>query len=153
MGLRHFQFKTWYLEQSQAEKLGPVSCSGKNIGNEFKVVKRENRAGMGGPNSEDERQRLKKQVLCPEGSRAWVDDGLEGRVESLQERLEAAEVKAATTATRNKNKVQIPKRSERWRRQRNAEILCLGKRRGRQEHSLIPGWVHFARERLFRGPS
>ena len=32
------------------------------------------------PKSEEEKLKFKKQVLCPESSRAWVDCGHEGRV-------------------------------------------------------------------------
>ena len=46
-------------------------------------------------------QKFNKQVLCPEGSRSWVDCGQEGELVSLQERLEA-------TATWNKHKFGVP---------------------------------------------
>ena len=64
------------------------------------------------PKPEEERQKFKKQVLCPKGSRAWVDCGQEGEEEvvSIQERLEvaAASVKATTVATWNKSKAKVP---------------------------------------------
>ena len=58
--------------------------------------------------SEEERQKFKQRVLCPEGSRARVDGGQVGGLESLQRRLEAAAVKATTPATRDKNIFKIP---------------------------------------------
>ena len=58
--------------------------------------------------SEEMIQKFKKQVLCPEDSRSWVDCGQEGELVSLQERLEAAAIKATTTATWNKNKFGVP---------------------------------------------
>ena len=53
--------------------------------------------------SEEERQKLKKQVLCPGVlGLGWAMGRKEG-LESLQERLEgAAAVKATTTATEHK---------------------------------------------------
>ena len=68
-------------------------------GNEVKVMKR--RKGWAGwvPESEEERQKFKKQVLCPEGSRAWVDGGQEGPFRKGWR--PAAEINGTTTATRN----------------------------------------------------
>ena len=49
------------------------------------------------------RQKIKGRVLSSEGSRACVDGGQVGELESLQGSLEeAAVVKAPTTATRDK---------------------------------------------------
>ena len=47
------------------------------------------------------------QELCPEGSRAWVGDGQERGLESLQERLEEAAAVNATT-TRNRTSSRFP---------------------------------------------
>ena len=60
--------------------------------------------------SEDDRQKFQDSVLRPSGSRGWVDDGQEGGLEVLQERVEeaAAAVMASTTATSNKNKFKNP---------------------------------------------
>ena len=64
---------------------------------------------MGFPKSEEETQKFKDSVLCLEGSRAWVDSGQDGRLVSLQERLEAkAAVEATRTAGRHKNNFKIP---------------------------------------------
>ena len=59
---------------------------------------------------EDEERKFQELCLCPDGSRSWCDDDEVGGLEALQARLEGAEVeiKAATTASRNKNKFMVP---------------------------------------------
>ena len=69
---------------------------------------------------------------------------------SLQGRLEAATVKATTTASRNKKtSSRFLMRSERWRRRQNAGIgrrgKILGKRPGKQEENSMPGWELYQR--------
>ena len=62
--------------------------------------------------SEEERDKYRELVLCPNGSRDCMDDG-QGLGLALHARLEeAAQVKAKTTAPRNKNNSRV-RREER----------------------------------------
>ena len=107
MVLGDLQSTTWYLNKTKLRiwyHHFPVVVE--TDGKELRVKKGTEWI----PKSEDERHKFQKLALCPTGSRGWVEDGQEGGLEVLQERLEGAvaSVEATTTATKNKNECKIP---------------------------------------------
>ena len=96
-------------------------------GKELKVKKA--KKGWAGwiPQTENDRQKFQELVHCPAGSCEWMNDCGEGGLEVSQARLEgaAAEVKATTTANRNKNKFKIPNEI----REMAAAAQCRGSRK------------------------
>ena len=99
MGLRDLQSRTWSLNKTRMRTWDHFPVVVKIDGRELRVKK--GKKGWAGwvPKSEDERQKFQELVLCPDGSREWVNDGQAGGLEGLQARLEAAQVKKTTTAT------------------------------------------------------
>ena len=59
-------------------------------GKELRVKEGKKSWAVWNPKPKDERQKFQELVLCPTGSREWMDDGQEGGLEALQAREEAA---------------------------------------------------------------
>ena len=89
MGLRDLQSTTWCLNKTRMRTwyhLPVVTIDGREL-----WVKMEKKGWAGWtPKSEDERLKSQEIVLFPKVSREWVDDGQEGGLTVLQERLEEA---------------------------------------------------------------
>ena len=109
MGPRDLQSTTWYWNKTRLRKWDHYPVVVIFQGKELQVRNGRKRWTGWIPEWEDERLKFQKQTLCPVGFWAWVKDDQEGGLESLQGRLEkAAAVQATMTATRNKNKFQVP---------------------------------------------
>ena len=108
MGPCDLQSTTWYFNKTRLRTWDHFPVVVKIDGKELRVKK--GKKGWAGwiPKSEGEKLKFQELVLCPNGSRDWINDGGQGALETQQARLEGAAVKATATASRNKNKFKIP---------------------------------------------